>query len=228
MTGAPAPLIDSAKEPDRTIQDEGGISQVLSQAKESLQQKIAKATAGSASKGQGGPGQGGGKGKGIGTGEGDLSGPGKAKITKREKRQQRWVMVFNTRNGEDYARQLRSLQALLAVPVPDEEGQYLLMEDLSKRPVETKKKDLGGITRIYWIDDKPESVASLARALGLTPVPSYIVAFFPEELEQELLDKELKYRHVDEDRIEETRFQVKPKGSGGYEPVVVEQRVKRR
>ncbi len=69
-------------------------------------------------------------------------------------------------------------------------------------------------------------MASLARALGIDPVPSFIVAFFPEELEKDLLAKELAYRQIDEAKIDETRFQVKRKSTGKYEPVVVDQRVK--
>jgi len=149
-------------------------------------------------------------------------------VEQRQKRQQRWVRILNTRDGDDYTKQLQSLKAILAVPVPDEKDQYLVIEDLSQRPVEPRKKDLQEIKRIYWIDDKPESVASLARALGLNPVPSFIVAFFPVELEKELLDKELKYGRLDEDRIEETRFQVRRKLGGGYEPIVVDQRTKGR
>jgi hypothetical protein len=113
------------------------------------------------------------------------------------------------------------------VPVPDEKDQYLVIDDLSQRPVQPKKKDLQEIEGIYWIDNKPESIASLSRTLGLNPVPSFIVAFFPDELEQELLEKELKYRRLDEDKIEKTRFQVRRKGSGGYELVVVDQQVKK-
>jgi hypothetical protein len=225
VNATPAPVIESAKNPDRDIEKYIGTSQKVAAAGQSLRQKVDAAIAGSASKGRGGPGQGGGKGKGVGTGEGDLSGPGKAKITQRKKRQQRWVMIFNVGNSDDYARQLQSLKAYLAVPVPEEDGKYFMIEDLTKRPVEGKKSDLNGVNRIYWIDDKPESVASLARSLGINPVPSFIVAFFPEELEKDLLDKELAYGHVAEDRIEETRFKVQRKRSGGYEPVVMDQKV---
>ena len=54
------------------------------------------------------------------------------------------------------------------------------------------------------------------------PTPTRFVAFFPIELEQELLRKELSYRNVPEDDIKETRFQVRHTGRG-YEPFVVEQ-----
>ena len=39
---------------------------------------------------------------------------------------------------------------------------------------------------VEWIDDKPDSVAGLARALGIKPPPHFVVCF-PSELEEELL-----------------------------------------
>jgi hypothetical protein len=49
------------------------------------------------------------------------------------------------------------------------------------------------------------------------------VAFFPEELEQNLLRIELKFRNRKEEEILETRFEIRGY-SGRYEPVVVSQR----
>jgi hypothetical protein len=177
-----------------------------------------------AGKGQGGSGSGGGLGKGKGTGEGDLSGPGKANITQREKRKNRWVMVFNTNDGDDYLRQLRGLGAILAIP--DDQNGYLVIRDLTQRPVMPKPEDLTKINRIYWIDDQPRSVQDLSRALGLSPVPPLIVAFFPVELEKELLEKELAVFRGREDDIKETVFTVRRRGNT-YEPVVSRQEGKR-
>ena len=129
-------------------------------------------------------------------------------------------MTFNTRDGNDYLRQLQSLKAILAIKNAD--GQYLVFEDLRRRPaVPVVKPDLKDINRIYWIDDRPESVKSLARALGIEP-PSQFIAFFPIGLEQELLNKELDYQHLAEDQIHDTRFQVRRAGAA-YHPFVVEQ-----
>jgi hypothetical protein len=180
-----------------------------------------------AGKGRGGSGEGGGKGRGKGTGEGDLEGPGRGKVEQRQKRQLRWTMIFNTVNGQDYLRQLNGLEAILAIPGPD--GQYQVIRDLMKRPVQMKVEDLASLDRIYWVDDKPQSVHSLAQALGLPRPPDHIAAFFPPKLERDLLDKELKYlrNKGSEDDILETKFQVSRKGDH-YEPVVVDQKVKRR
>jgi hypothetical protein len=173
------------------------------------------------SKGEGGAGSGGGKGKGTGKGEGDLEGDGKGKLSVRQKRILRWVMQFNTLDGNDYLHQLRSLGAILAIPQP--EGGYLVVRDLSKVPASGAKEDLNTIHRIFWIDDKPDSVRSLSTALRLPYQPPHIVAFFPLELEKKLLDRELKYRGKKEEQIKETRFKVERKGSG-YEPYVASQR----
>jgi hypothetical protein len=147
-----------------------------------------------------------------GPGGGD-GGPA-AKMKQRQQRQARWTMVFNTHDGEDYLRQLRALGAILAIP--KSEGEHLVIRDLTREPAQPKAEDLTKLDRIYWIDDKPESVASLARALGIAR-PAYIVAFFPENLEKELLQKERAFAGRKEDAIQETRFDI-VKTDKGYEP----------
>jgi hypothetical protein len=176
-----------------------------------------------AGKGQGGPGSGGGQGSGKGTGIGNASGPGRGTLNQREKRQLRWTMIFNTRSGEDYADQLLGLGAILAILGPD--GEYLVIRDLDRRhrPVQAKPEDLKQLNRIYWVDDKPQSVHSLAMALGIRPVPDHIVAFFPQELEKELAEKELKSFRGKEEDIAETTFKVERRGNR-YEPLVISQR----
>src|SRR5262249_18492628 len=84
------------------------------------------------SKGLGGSGRGGAKGKGTGTGEGDLEGPGKSKLSNRQRRMLRWVMVFDTVDGRDYLKQLRGLGAILAIP--DGTGGYVIIKDLATVP----------------------------------------------------------------------------------------------
>jgi hypothetical protein len=182
-----------------------------------------------AGKGQGGSGSGGGQGSGTGTGIGNASGPGRGTLNQREKRQLRWTMIFNTRSGEDYADQLLGLGAILAILGSN--GEYLVIRDLDRhhRPVQTKAEDVKELNRIFWVDDKPQSVRSLAMALGIRPVPDHIVAFFPQQLEKELAEKELQYlrsrNRGNEDDIAETTFRVDRRGNR-YEPVVVDQRRK--
>jgi hypothetical protein len=173
-----------------------------------------------AGKGKGGSGKGDGQGPGDGTGSGPGKGEGRGNITQREKRQIRWKMEFKTFNGEDYANQLKDLGAILAIPGPNDE--YLVIRDLDRRlgPVQARSEDLKDLNRIWWVDDRPESVHSLARALGIQPMPHHIIAFFPQSLEKELLEKELKAFHGKEEDIKETVFRVDRRG-GRYEPVVM-------
>jgi hypothetical protein len=205
----------------RPIEDPSAANTKLGAIGTQLREKIAGAIAG---KGQGGPGSGGGQGSGTGTGIGNASGPGRGNLTQREKRQMRWTMLFNTRSGEDYVDQLIGLGAILAIPAgPNHE--YLVIRNLDRRhgPIQPERENLRDLNRIYWVDNKPQSVYSLARALGIRPVPEHFVAFFPQELEKELAEKELQYKGNKEEDIEETVFQVRRVGNR-YEPVVVEQR----
>src|SRR5262249_50172216 len=100
----------------------------------------------------------------------------------------RWNLLFHTENGDEYLRQLKDIRpgggAFLAVP--PNTGRYEVLRDLSKRPAAGAVEDLKDIKRIFWLDDKPDSVAGLARALGIKPPPHFVV-FFPSELEEELL-----------------------------------------
>ncbi len=175
-----------------------------------------------------GPGSDGGKDGKKGSGEGPGSGSGSGgKITQREERMLRWTMTFSTRNGNDYVQQLRALGALLAIPVPGTNPpQYQLIRDLSARPPRLLDEDLSQIKRIYWVDNKPDSVRSLMSALGLSAQVDHFVAFMPPELEQKLLRLERGYRNRQEHQIEETLFGIKST-STGFEPFVVSQTPKR-
>jgi hypothetical protein len=172
-------------------------------------------------KGEGGPGRDGGKdrGKDTGTGRGEGDGDGDMK---RVKRVLRWTMIFDTYSGEDYRKQLAGLGAFLAVPQPPDEQQYRVIRELTAPP-RGDIEDLETISNIHWNDRKPESVAALSRALGINPIPTHIVAFFPVSLEEKLLRLELKYRGLKEEQIYETRFRIQKRGGGMYEPVVISQ-----
>jgi hypothetical protein len=170
-------------------------------------------------KGQGGSGSGGGKDTGKDKGEGAFQGPGKSKFSSRQQRVLRWVMRFNTLNGNDYRRQLAGLGAILAFPQPD--GGYVVYRVL-RAPAKGEIEDIASIKRIFWVDEKKDSIKSLAAAMEV-PVPDGpIVAFFPEKLEAELLRKELSYRGKKEEDIRETHFKINVRG-GNYIPEVVEQ-----
>ena len=132
-------------------------------------------------------------------------------------------MRFNTLNGNDYRRQLAGLGAILAFPQPD--GGYMVYGDINQRPVKGEVKDIASIKRIFWVDDKKDSIRSLAEAMDV-PVPDGpIVAFFPLELEAELLRKELKFKNKKEEDIEETTFKINSRG-GKFVPEVTDQKIK--
>ncbi len=181
--------------------------------------------------GQGGSGTDGGKDTGKDKGTGAGRGPGKANLNQREKRILRWAMTFNTRDGRDYANQLQGLGAILAMPLADGK-RFEVIRDLSRRPAKGKEEDIAAINRIFWVDDRPESVRSLAiRGLGLSNAPSFFVAFFPEELEEKLLRMELEWMEKkagrrNEEDIHETRFNVINMGGGKYDVRVAGQTLK--
>jgi hypothetical protein len=139
----------------------------------------------------------------------------------RKKRLLRWSLLFDTKTGADYAKQLAALEAILAVP--DKEGKYLVIRDLTQRPVKLEDEDLKKINRIFWIDDEEKSVGPLSQQLGLKEKPAHVVAFFPEKLEKELAEKELKFANKKVDDIQQTRFRVIRSGDK-YAVVVIEQK----
>lgn len=231
----PKPKLDDSKLADlipREDPQEGAIATYtesmgrLADLEKDMQDKLLR------SLGKGGPGSGGGKGGGVGTGTGDGKGPGsRGALDERPKRVLRWNMVFDTRHGEDYRLQLQSLGAILAVPTAataaDGSVQYLVIRDL-RPPVRPAPEDLRGIKRIFWVDNRPESVGPLAQALGLGSPPPLVVAFFPVELEDKLALQEKNFaqsRGKAVPTIRETRFRIQLNGrTGKYEPQVVDQR----
>ncbi|HLN32811.1 MAG TPA: hypothetical protein VK395_34090 [Gemmataceae bacterium] len=161
-------------------------------------------------------------------------GPGNDRVSRRGppnsikvKRRARWVVLFNTLNGHDYLRQLRDLNAFLAIQQPD--GQFMVYRDLKQQPVPGKIEDVSGFTQIRWVDDTPESVRSLSLAMGLADVPAAIEAYFPLALESELLAKEMAHLGgKNEDDVEETVFTVvRPPGSTNYQVKVASQRLRK-
>jgi hypothetical protein len=147
-------------------------------------------------------------------------------ITSREKRLLRWTMVFTWRDGEDYLQQLRYFDAILAIPQKDSHDKYWVIRDLDRHPAPLRNDDLTQLKRIFWIDDRAESVKVLSQALGLKYAPARVVSFFPEELEKQLLQLELNYKGAKEEDILETRFAVRAAGPGKYEPIVESQKMR--
>jgi hypothetical protein len=143
----------------------------------------------------------------------------------RRHRQLRWQLVFDTKDGEDYARQLAALGATLAIPEPGDRQQLRVFRDLRKRPVTGKVEDPSAIHSIYWVDDREAEVKGLAKALGLKTPPPYFITFFPDKLEKDLARKERSFAGHDPDVIDETVFKIGKNNKGEYEAKVISQRL---
>jgi hypothetical protein len=121
------------------------------------------------------------------------------------RRMLRWQIVFNTKDGKEYAKQLEALGATLAIPTKDQ-SQYRLICDLSKRPVKATVEDISKKDHIFLVETNNDSIRSLSKELGLKETPEQIVVFLPRFIEVELLRKELDYAHRPEEDIVETTF----------------------
>jgi hypothetical protein len=140
----------------------------------------------------------------------------------------RWTVIFNTSNGRDYRMQLADLGAIVAVPLTPDGQESLVFRDLRGASPVGKVEDIGKIQRLSWVDDKPESVRSLAQELNVPLTTRCFVAFFPERLEAQLLELELNYHgKKTEEQIAETHFRI-VRRNNHYEPEVVGQRLRRR
>ena len=106
-----------------------------------------------------------------------------------------------------------------------------LAREHARMPVERDIADLQKAKRIFWIDDRHESVAALCASLGVKTRPPFVVAFFPAALEKQLLEKELAFANREqqdireEADIENTKFEIQRSGTR-YVPVVIEQKQK--
>jgi hypothetical protein len=171
------------------------------------------------SKGRGGDGSGGGKGSGDGPGTGAGNAPG-SQGSIRAKRNKRWTLSFSTVSGHDYLRQLSALGAILVAEYPDGS---VMFRQLGQVPVAPEPVDSNIRQRMVWVDERPNFVAELTAAMGLSRAPGAIRAYFPVGMEQELLNLELQHRGKKEEEIHSTVFQVHLDGSR-YRFTVLEQK----
>jgi RNA polymerase sigma factor (sigma-70 family) len=134
----------------------------------------------------------------------------------------RWQIVFNTKDGKEYAKQLEALGATLAIPTKHQ-NQYRLICDLSKRPVKATVEDISKRDHIFLVETNNDSIRSLSKELGLKETPEQIVVFLPRFIEDELLRKELDYAHRPEEDIVETTFRFS-RTNRGFDIEVTSQR----
>jgi hypothetical protein len=145
---------------------------------------------------------------------------------KRQKRQLRWVLAFNTKDAKDYAKQLQEMGAILAVPEGKENRQFRVFRNLKELPIKGEIEDLTKVKMIFWIDDNEQSVKSLSKVLGFKEVPEFVIAFLPEKLEDELYEQEKKFQNRKEEEIEQTKFKIVWRGEK-YQIQVAEQKLKK-
>ncbi|HVX64155.1 MAG TPA: hypothetical protein VHC19_26265 [Pirellulales bacterium] len=150
----------------------------------------------------------------TGTGGGGGAGP-----SGRAARTGRWVLHFRHASYPDLLAQYQGIGAELAFPAPND--QYRYFSQLTSRPPHSHLGDLAKETRLYWLEEDGNTVSGLARVLGIAPT-SYMLAFLPQTLEDNMLKRELAYGNLKEDQIAKTEFEVVRRG-GGYDVIVVSQ-----
>jgi RNA polymerase sigma factor (sigma-70 family) len=141
---------------------------------------------------------------------------------KESRRIRRWRIVFDTRDGTEYAGQLEALGARVAIPT-EEPSQYRLICDLTKRPVRAITEDISKRKGTFLVESDTEAIKLLTKELGLKETPDHIVVFLPRFIEDELLRRELAFSHRPEKDIVETIFRFS-RTDGGFDFKVTSQR----
>jgi hypothetical protein len=139
--------------------------------------------------------------------------------TARGARPARWVLHFRNASTRDYMEQLEGLGASIAFP--DTGDKWRFYSKPASNPSSFELRDLNTENRLYWKDDRADSVRAVADFLGVRSAP-FMTAFLPLKLEDRMLQMELSYKNLEEDEIASTHFEVVARG-GGYDVIVVEQ-----
>jgi hypothetical protein len=141
---------------------------------------------------------------------GRAGGGGGTGTTGRGARVARWVLHFDTESSHHYLAQLDGLGAEIAFPAVGNRWQYFVNVGSPQRRSEIR--DLGGESRLYWVDEKPQSIGGVAQVLGI-PMPPFMIVFLPVRLEDRMLEMELAYKNLAEDQILRTDFHVIQRGA---------------
>ncbi len=124
--------------------------------------------------------------------------------------------MFSTSSPDDYLRQLRDLGAIIAVPEPD--GDFLVFRDLKVRPLVGRKENGSQLPKIQYSDNDERTITGFVRLLGLRTTPPYFMAFFDQDLEDELRELEQRHYKGPESNIVQTFFQFERMANGKYKP----------
>jgi hypothetical protein len=124
----------------------------------------------------------------------------------------------------EYVRRIGAFGAIVAIPDPHNAGGYLVIRELGQRPAQPKPEGYSKILRerLLAVEGQQAAVTSLARELGLNPVPEQVHVLFPREFEELLLRLALEFSHRKAEEIELTRYRVQPDGNT-YKVVVMTQ-----
>jgi hypothetical protein len=139
----------------------------------------------------------------------------------RAARAARWAMRFKRAAAEDYLQQLSGLGAEVAFPESGEKYRYFTV--LPERS-ESSLREISQESRIYFIDDSPESSEEIGRLLGVSST-RFMCVFLPPPLEEKMLKMERGYRGAGEDEVARTVFEVTSR-DGGHDVSVVSQSAK--
>lgn len=122
----------------------------------------------------------------------------------------RWILRFDTRSPRHYIEQLEGLGAELAFPETGDQWRYF--DNLTAASPTTSLRDLSRETRIYWVDQNPQTYRAVGNLLGARDAPMMVV-FLPIVLEQRMLEMELNYMgRKEEEDILQTEFVVVRRG----------------
>lgn len=169
-------------------------------------------------------------GSGNGTTGGDPSGgkgPGGFGASSTYARALRWVLKFDTTNGQDYVNQMSGIGGVVMVPVPPDGKSLLLFKDpKNPQPTTATDADIETYTKlIQFAEANPDSVKAVGVALKLSFVPRSFFAYFPRELEEKLSALEKNYQNKPAEQIRKTVFKVIMRG-GKYDFVVTDQQLR--
>lgn len=166
-----------------------------------------------------------GTGKGTSGGNNDGgTGPGGFGASSTYARGLRWVIKFETSNGQDYINQIGGIGGSMLVPVPPDNKTMLYFKNpstgQSTPATDADIQTVGGL--IQFSEVNPETVKAVAGALKLSFTPKFFYAYFPHNLEEKLSALEKNYQNKKPEQIRKTIFKVIVRG-GSYDFVVTDQ-----
>jgi hypothetical protein len=135
---------------------------------------------------------------------------------RRADRARRWNLCFTSEPLTDYLAEIDGLRGELALPADN--GQWRYFSHLTAARPTSESRDLTGEDRLYWAQCAPALVGPVGEFLGVGGAPFYLI-FLPLDMEQAILQAELKYRGLTEDEMGEIgatqiRFTPGPDGCG--------------